>query len=70
MPKLISQPEGTPVVLFKVWAVAAWRKHATTHELENGGKRWRYLLIPQEAVADHMTFNGLAKQFTFTASEK
>lgn len=73
--KLICEPKGTdrmqdPVVLAKARAAATWCKHATTHELENGGKPWRYLLIPQEAVADHMTLNGLAKQFTFTASEK
>ena len=57
-----------PVVLAKARAAATWCKHATEHEKANHGKPWRYLLIPHDAIADNMTLDGLAKQFTFTAS--
>lgn len=72
--KLLCEPKATdrmtdPVVLAKARAAATWCKNATTHELANGGKRWRYLLIPQEAVADNMTVEGLAKNHTVEAEE-
>lgn len=71
--KLICEPKGAdrmqdPVVLAKARAAATWCKHATEHEKANHGKAWRYLLIPHDAIADNMTLDGLAKQFTFTAS--
>ncbi|HQP39177.1 MAG TPA: hypothetical protein PLI95_28535, partial [Polyangiaceae bacterium] len=70
--KLICEPKGAdrmkdPVVLAKARAAATWCKHATEHEKANHGKPWRYLLIPHDAIADNMTLDGLAKQFTFTA---
>ncbi len=55
------------VVLAKARAAATWCKHATAHETENGGKQWRYLLIPHDAIADNMTLDGLAKNYTFAA---
>ena len=72
--KLICEPKGAdrmqdPVVLAKARAAATWCKHATEHEKANHGKPWRYLLIPHDAIADNMTLDGLAKQFTFTAPE-
>jgi type III restriction enzyme len=70
--KLICEPKSAdrmqdPVVLAKARAAATWCKHATEHEKANHGKPWRYLLIPHDAIADNMTLDGLAKQFTFTA---
>ncbi len=68
--KLICEPKGAdrmedPVVLAKARAAATWCKNATKHELANDGKPWRYLLIPHDFVADNMSVDGLAKQFTF-----
>ena len=70
--KLICEPKGEgrmqdPVVLAKARAAATWCKHASAHEKANHGKPWRYLLIPHDAIADNMTLDGLAKQFTFAA---
>jgi len=48
------------VVLAKADAAATWCKHATAHAIENGGKQWRYLLIPHDQVQDQMTLTGLA----------
>jgi type III restriction enzyme len=59
-----------PVVLAKARAAATWCKHATEHEKANHGKPWRYLLIRHDAIADNMTLDGLAKQFTFVALEE
>lgn len=69
--KLICEPKSAdrmedPVVRAKAHAAAMWCKHASEHEEANGGKPWRYLLIPHDAIADNMTLDGLAKQFTFT----
>jgi type III restriction enzyme len=70
--KLLCEPKGADrmqdaVVLAKARAAAAWCKHATEHENANQGKPWRYLLIPHDAIADNMSLDGLAKQFTFVA---
>ena len=48
------------VVLAKADAAATWSKHATSHANENGGKPWRYLLIPHDQIQDQMTLAGLA----------
>jgi len=73
--KLICEPKAAdrmqdPVVLAKARAAATWCKNATEHEEANHGKPWRYLLIPHDAIADNMTLDGLAKQFTFAAPEE
>ena len=68
--KLLCEPKRSDqmqdqVVLAKARAAATWCKHATAHETQNGGKPWRYLLIPHDAIADNMTLDGLAKNYTF-----
>lgn len=73
--KLICEPKAAdrmqdPVVLAKARAGATWCKHATAHETANHGKPWRYLLIPHDAIADNMTLDGLANQFTFAAPKE
>lgn len=50
-------------VLAKQEAATTWCGHATTHALSNGGKPWTYLLIPHDAIAEHMTLGGLASHF-------
>jgi len=51
------------VVLAKADAAATWCSYATTHAKENGGKPWRYLLIPHDQIQDQMTLAGLAARY-------
>ncbi|MDI6451438.1 DEAD/DEAH box helicase family protein [Anaerobaca lacustris] len=58
--KLLCEPKRAnevtdEVVLAKADAAATWCKHATAHANENGGKPWRYLLIPHDQIQDQMT---------------
>lgn len=53
----------SPEVLAKKDAAVLWCSRATTHALSNGGKPWKYVLIPHDVIADNMTLAGLAKQF-------
>jgi type III restriction enzyme len=53
-------------VLAKKDAATKWCTLATQHTTSNGGKPWTYLLVPHDAVADNMTIQGLAMQFTCT----
>jgi type III restriction enzyme len=73
--KLLCEPKRAdqmqdPVVLAKARAAATWCKHASGHEKDNGGKPWRYLLIPHDAIADNMTIDGLAEAYTLQALEE
>ncbi|TVQ90713.1 MAG: type III restriction endonuclease subunit R, partial [Chromatiaceae bacterium] len=52
-----------PVVLAKQAAALRWCANASVHALAHGGKPWRYLLIPHDAIAENMTLSGLASQF-------
>jgi len=52
-----------PVVLVKKEAAARWCANASVHALAHGGKPWRYLLLPHDAIAENMTLSGLASQF-------
>lgn len=54
-----------PVVLAKARAAATWCQHATKHERENGGKPWRYVLIPHDSVQENMTLAGLVSAHEF-----
>lgn len=38
-------------------------QHASDHATQNGGKPWKYLLIPHDAIAENMSIKGLAAQF-------
>jgi type III restriction enzyme len=50
-------------VLSKKDAAVKWCGHATDHNLHNGGKPWKYALIPHDAIADNMTLDALVTQF-------
>lgn len=50
-------------VLAKKEAAVLWCSRATTHTLSNGGKPWKYVLIPHDVIAENMTLAGLVKQF-------
>ena len=52
-----------PEVLAKKDAAVRWCDHATAHNLDNGGKPWKYVLIPHDSIADNMTLQGLLGQF-------
>ena len=40
-----------------------WCKRATEHTTTNGGKAWKYLLIPHDGVAENMSLEGLVRQY-------
>ena len=51
------------VVLAKKEEAIKFCKNASDYAVTNGGKPWRYVLIPHDAIAVNMTLAGLAKQF-------
>lgn len=51
------------IVLAKKEAALKWCANASNHALSNGGKPWRYLLIPHDEIAENMTLDGLAEKF-------
>ena len=53
-----------PEVLAKRDAALEWCKHASDHAAQHGGKQWRYLLIPHDAIVGNMTVEGLASRYT------
>lgn len=63
-PKRANQMEDDEV-LAKRDAAVKWCKQASNHAKTYGGKPWKYLLIPHNAIADNMTLEMLALQFAF-----
>jgi type III restriction enzyme len=45
-------------------AAEHWCRLATDHTTCNGGKPWKYLLIPHDVIAENMTFAGLVAGFS------
>ena len=67
--KFICEPKAAnemqdETVLAKAKAAAVWCQHATKHAQSHGGKPWTYLLIPDEAIHENMTLQGLAAAYT------
>ncbi len=52
-----------PSVLAKKEVAERWCENATQHARANGGKPWKYVLIPHDAIAENMTLAGLASRF-------
>ena len=52
-----------PEVLAKKEVAVLWCKRASDYAQTHGGKPWKYLLIPHDAIAENMTLEGLAGQF-------
>ena len=50
-------------VLAKKDAAVKWCELASDHNGQNGGKPWRYALIPHDAITENMTLDGLVAQF-------
>jgi type III restriction enzyme len=61
-PKASNQMDDA-VVLAKKEAAIKWCRNASDYAAANGGKQWRYVLIPHTAIANNMTIDGLAGQF-------
>ncbi|WP_085317629.1 DEAD/DEAH box helicase [Derxia lacustris] len=53
----------TDEVRAKALAAAQWCAHASDYSRRNGGKPWRYLLIPHDAVQSNATLDALAQRF-------
>lgn len=53
----------SPEVLAKKDAAVFWCTRATAHAQNNGGKPWKYVLIPHDVIVENMTLEGLVKQF-------
>ena len=49
----------------KALAAYEWCRHASKHALDNGGKPWSYLLIPDDAVSENKTLKALAETFLY-----
>jgi type III restriction enzyme len=62
-PKAANQMAGAEV-LAKRDAAVKWCKNATDYASSYGGKPWRYLLIPHDAIASNMTLIGLARHYS------
>ena len=54
---------GTEDVAKKTEAALNYCANATTFTTSNGGKPWKYLLIPHDAVMHNMSFDGLAIKY-------
>ena len=53
----------TPEVKAKADAAVVWCKNASDYSVQNGGKPWKYLLVPHDAVASNATLGAMANQF-------
>jgi type III restriction enzyme len=61
-PKMSSQMTD-PEVLEKKRVAVQWCQHASDYMQQHGGKPWRYVLIPHDAIAENITIEGLLKLF-------
>jgi type III restriction enzyme len=61
-PKMSSQMKD-PEVLEKKRVAVQWCQHASDYMQQHGGKPWRYVLIPHDAIAENITLEGLLRLF-------
>ena len=61
-PKAKNEMTDTEVVA-KTDAAVKWCKQASDHAATHTGKKWKYLLIPHDAIAENMTLDGPAKHY-------
>jgi type III restriction enzyme len=57
--------ESETDVKAKAAQATLWCKHATEYAMTVGGKPWKYLLIPHDAVAANVTLDKLIERFGF-----
>ena len=60
-PKARNQMED-PIVLAKKDAAVQWCANASEHARSNGGKPWRYLLIPHDEIAENITLGCVSER--------
>ena len=65
-PKMSTQMEDAEVLAKKAVAVE-WCAHASDYMQQHGGKPWKYVLIPHDAIAQNMTLEGLVN-FSYARS--
>ena len=53
-----------PDVLAKKAIAVEWCRNASQYAVRVSGKPWQYLLIPHDAIAENMTLEGLARQYS------
>ena len=61
-PKAKGEMEGPQIIAKRDVAVTRC-KHASSHAASYGGKSWKYLLIPHDAISENMTVAGLGERF-------
>jgi type III restriction enzyme len=66
--KLLCEPKrasemASETVRLKRDAATEWCRYASEYESENGGKPWRYALIPHDAITSTSTFPELVARF-------
>ena len=61
-PKMSTQMTD-PQVLAKKEVAVKWCQQASDYMQQHGGKPWRYVLIPHDAIAENMTIRGLADRY-------
>jgi type III restriction enzyme len=61
-PKASNQMNDEEVIAKRDVAVK-WCKQASEYTSSYGGKPWKYVLIPHDAITENMTLSGLSKQF-------
>jgi len=54
---------GDPEVQAKKEVATRWCKLATEYAAKHGGKPWKYVLIPHDAISENMTLAGLADHY-------
>ena len=50
-----------PQVLAKKDVAVQWCQNASEYMLNHGGKSWKYVLIPHDAISENMTLKGLSE---------
>ena len=50
-----------PQVLAKKDVAVEWCQNASEYMLNHGGKSWKYVLIPHDAISENMTLKGLSE---------
>lgn len=50
-------------MLTKKETAVKWCANASNNARSNGGKPWRYLLIPHDEIAENITLDALAQRF-------
>lgn len=63
-PKMRKEMEDE-IVLAKRDSAVKWCANASNHARGNGGKPWRYLLIPHDEITENITLNALEQRFCF-----